>query len=338
MPAGDALVRASGGRRVLRSAGNWLRLALGLALLGLSLREINREQLAGHLSAVQPAWLAAGLLSVLASTALKILRWDVLLGGCGLSARPSLLRLGGATLLGQAANILLPFRGGEVVRIGWLAVEDRQDTLLAAISVFVEKYLDLAALLLLSLWLGPSLPIDAVERSRGWLVPLCAALSVILAAGLWLGPRLWSPLRGWLDGRFRGKWSGRLARVDDWVANVQMLRSMRVVVPALLLTGLVWLVMLVTNLLVLRSLGLDADARAGGLVLALVYLGVAPALMPGNFGPFYFFAMLGLTPFGIPEAERGAFAVLLHALVTLPPLVLAGGFVAASRWIKRGRR
>jgi hypothetical protein len=118
------------------------------------------------------------------------------------------------------------------------------------------------------------------------------------------------------------------------VTNVQMLRSMRVVVPALALTGLVWLVMLATNLLVLRSLGLDADARAGGLVLALVYLGVAPALMPGNFGPFYFFAMLGLTPFGIPEAERGAFAVLLHALVTLPPLVLAGGFVAASRWIE----
>jgi uncharacterized membrane protein YbhN (UPF0104 family) len=145
MPASDALLRASSGRRILRSAGNWLRLALGLALLGLSLREINWAQLAGHLSAVNPAWLAAGLLSVLASTALKILRWDVLLGGCGLSARPSLLRLGGAYLLGQAANILLPFRGGEVVRIGWLAVEDRQDTLLAAISVFV-KIFDLAAL------------------------------------------------------------------------------------------------------------------------------------------------------------------------------------------------
>ena len=128
----------------------------------------------------------------------------------------------------------------------------------------------------------------------------------ILAAGLWLGPRLWVPVRGWLGRRLPERWSGRLARVDDWVTNVQMLRSMRVVAPVVVLTGLVWLVMLATNLLVLRSLGLDADARAGGLVLALVYLGVAPALMPGNFGPFYFFAMLGLTPFGIPEARSAA--------------------------------
>ena len=64
MPASDALLRAFSGRRILRSAGNWLRLALGLALLGLSLREINTGQSAGHLLAVNPPWLAAGLLSV----------------------------------------------------------------------------------------------------------------------------------------------------------------------------------------------------------------------------------------------------------------------------------
>ncbi len=324
-------------RRAWSKAWGWLRLGLGLLLFALSLREIDWPHLQAQLALAQPAWLWAALLSTLAGAGIKILRWDVLLAGSGLSARPSLLRLGGAFLLGQAANILLPFRGGEVVRIGWLAAEDRQDTLLAAVSVFVEKYLDLAALLLLALWLGPTLPIEFIERSRRWLAPLCLALSALLAAALWLGPRLWGPLSRSLARRPNGRWVGLLRRADGWAANLRALRRARVILPALGLTVLAWLVMLSTNLLVLRALGLSADVRAGSLVLALVYFGVAPALMPGNLGPFYFFAMLGLAPFGISQAERGAFAVILHALVTLPPLVLAGAFLAGSRWVERVR-
>ena len=45
--------------------------------------------------------------------------------------------------------------------------------------------------------------------------------------------------------------------------------------------------------------------------------------MPGNIGPFYFFARLAVLPFGIIQDQAFVFAVLLHFIVTLPAL-LAG--------------
>lgn len=60
-------------------------------------------------------------------------------------------------------------------------------------------------------------------------------------------------------------------------------------------------------------------------MLTLVYVGLFPALMPGNIGPFYFFARLALLPFGIIQDQAIIFAVILHAIVTLPALL--GGLI-----------
>jgi uncharacterized membrane protein YbhN (UPF0104 family) len=62
------------------------------------------------------------------------------------------------------------------------------------------------------------------------------------------------------------------------------------------------------------------------LVLISVYIGLLPALMPGNIGPFYFFARLAILPFGILNDQAFVFAVILHAIVTLPPLL--GGVIS----------
>jgi uncharacterized membrane protein YbhN (UPF0104 family) len=113
--------------------------------------------------------------------------------------------------------------------------------------------------------------------------------------------------------------------VDRWVQASQWLRNPRKVYPAVLLTVLIWGVMWVTNLLLFKSLDLPLGGTAGGLVLILVYVGLLPALMPGNIGPFYFFARLAILPFGIINDQAFIYAVVLHAIVTLPPLL--GGVI-----------
>lgn len=313
-----------------------LRLALGLGLLVVSLWKVDWAGLGAALARVNVAWLAAALVSVLASAALKVIRWGALLRGLGVQRVPGGVRLGGAFLIGQAANIVLPFRGGEVARIGWLSVEARQDAMRTGLSVILEKYLDLIGLLGLLFWLGPFLPIDLIERSRNWLLPLCAAATVLLVAALWLGPALWRGLSRRLASRAPEKGLKVLHRVDRMIEEIAQLRSLAVFGKLLAFTVLIWAVMLATNLLVFLALGLALDVRAAGLVLGLAYIGVAPAFMPGNIGPFYFFAMLALEPFGVAQTERAAFAMLLHALVVLPPLLLSGVYILASRWM-RGR-
>ena len=90
------------------------------------------------------------------------------------------------------------------------------------------------------------------------------------------------------------------------------------------LSMVIWLVMGVTNWLLFKSLGLSLGWQAAGLVVVLVYVGVLPALMPGNLGPFTYFAQLALLPFAVESSTALAFAVILYVVVNLPVLLLAG--------------
>jgi hypothetical protein len=316
------------------------RIALGIALLYFSLREVDFHLLGQHLAAVRLSWLAAALGVILLTTLLKVLRWRSLMRSLAAGEPAGLLRLAGAFVVGQAANILLPFRGGDVARVGWLALEERDgdQALAGAVTVALEKYLDVVALAALLLLLWPLLPVQALERSRGWWLPLSILMTVLFLLSLWAAPRAWGWMKPRLEGRLPTAWQGRLARVDLWLRSSLRLRTAQGWIPLAGWTIGIWALMAATNLFVLAALGLPIDARAAGLVLAMIYVGVAPALMPGNAGPFYFFAMLGLAPFGVAEPERAAFAVLLHALVTLPPLAMAGVYLAASRWMGRRAR
>jgi hypothetical protein len=82
--------------------------------------------------------------------------------------------------------------------------------------------------------------------------------------------------------------------------------------------------MIATNVFVMNALDILPILESASAVVVLIYIGGIPALMPGNIGPFYFFASLGLTLYGIQSEPALTFAIVLHALVTLPSLAAAG--------------
>ncbi len=89
------------------------------------------------------------------------------------------------------------------------------------------------------------------------------------------------------------------------------------------------------NLVLFRAVRIPLGGTAGALVLALLMVGLLPAVSPGNIGPFHFFAAMALTPFQVPFDRALAFAILLHAVVTLPPFLLGG---VVLLWPGRRRR
>ncbi len=308
-----------------------LRLVLGVLLLILALRQMDWQAVGGALAQVDPGWLLLALLSFLITQLIKIMRWGWL---AGLPPRIWLGRLSAAFFIGQAANILLPVRGGEVVRLGWLSAAAKGEpaiTVSAGAALVLEKYLDMLALLILLALLLPVLPAELLARAQNWLFPLGIAASILILGSLWLIPILWRALRPALQSRFN--WN--TTKVESWLERLSTLRSARVLLPSTAATLLIWLIMWLTNLLVLRALHLPVTLPGAALSLALIYAGLIPAVMPGNFGPFYFFAMLGLAPYGIHPDGQAAFAILLHALVTLPPLLISGGLLLAPRLGKR---
>jgi hypothetical protein len=52
--------------------------------------------------------------------------------------------------------------------------------------------------------------------------------------------------------------------------------------------------------------------------------------LPGNFGTGYFFTELALKPFAIHLQSAAIYAIILHALVTLPPLLVSPIYLLLS--------
>jgi uncharacterized membrane protein YbhN (UPF0104 family) len=111
--------------------------------------------------------------------------------------------------------------------------------------------------------------------------------------------------------------------LDGFIKASLWLRKPAKVSPVILLSICIWLIMGLTNGLLFASLGLSLHWQAAGLVMILVYFGVLPALMPGNIGPFTYFAQLALLPFSVEASTALAFAVILYVMVNLPMLLIA---------------
>lgn len=298
---------------------NLLKIALGLLLLYLSFQRVDWPILLGALRSVSGLWLFLAVLSVVLSLALKVVRWDLLLRNYQQRLPP--LRLISSFFLGQAANILLVIRGGEIVRVTTAHQSGKDDWVEITATIAIEKYLDLLFLVLLMLAMATNLPALALE-TMGSLYPLLIIMTILLLLAVLLGPTLW---RRFFPGESKKPWLAKVQRKLDQFLQVSLwLRDPRKLLPSLGITLLIWVVMELTNRLVFQSLAIDLGWDAAVLVLILVYIGVLPALMPGNLGPFTFFAQLALIPYAVPNELAVAFAIILYVIVTLPPLLISG--------------
>jgi uncharacterized membrane protein YbhN (UPF0104 family) len=297
----------------------FFKIALGLLLLYLAFQRVDWPILLDALRSVSGLWLLLAILSVLLSLGLKVLRWELLLRNYQL--RLPLRHLISAFFLGQAANILLVIRGGEIVRVTTAHQPRQDDWVEITATIAIEKYLDLLLLVLLMVAMASNLPVLA-RQSLGSLYPLLILMTILLLLVVLLGPTLW---RRFFPGESKTPWFAKVQRkLDQFLQASSWLRDPLKLLPALAVTLLIWVVMTLTNRLVFQSLMIDLGWDAALLVLILVYIGVLPALMPGNLGPFTFFAQLALIPYAVSNELAVAFAVILYVIVTLPPLLISG--------------
>lgn len=316
--------------RFLRLSLKLLRLSIGLILLYLAMRDVQLRTVWLALQQAHPGWLAIVLVTILATLAFKTWRWALLLRPVVPEIR--LTHILGALLVGQAANILLPLRSGDLVR-SWMGSANEPARLPAVITgLVIEKGLDALMLALAMALVVPTLPADVIpsEQMRRLLglglFALAAALLALVAS-----PRVWPQVRRPLKalGSPLGQRALRLG--DRFASGMAQLRGSGRFGTVLALTLLSWVAMYATNQSLAHALDLGAAPMAGLLVLVLVFLAIIPRLMPGQVGPFYFFARLGLEQFGVDPAASTGYAVLLHALFLLPPLVGAGIYLLSSR-------
>ncbi|MGQ9598361.1 MAG: lysylphosphatidylglycerol synthase transmembrane domain-containing protein [Anaerolineae bacterium] len=301
-----------------------LRWGVGLGLAGLttwlSLREVNWTGLKAAISRPNWLFLLVALSTVLATTAAKAFRWQVLLRPCHLDSAHGwrIMRL---LFTGQIVNTLVP-RLGDLARAVLLGPQATGHAPAVLGTIIAEKALDgIAGLLVvtalalrspLPVWLrGPMFSLAILTGGLLLLLVLAArqqpwAIRLYQRVITWLPPGVQERASRLLGGLALGL--GLLVRPTDTFL-------------ALTWTAGVWGLAVATNLVTLAALGISTPPWSVWLVLIAVYVATFLPTVPVQIGVFEYACILALETAGVEPDQALAFGLVLHFLVYAPVVV-----------------
>src|SRR4051812_18990408 len=295
-----------------------LSLAITFLFLWLALRGVKWPEVWAHLRGANPLWLALSIVISTLSIHVRALRWKVLLAPVDPDVRWQ-PRVAG-TAGGMAANNLIPARVGEIVRAGVAARLAKLPFSAVLASLGVERVLDGLVTV------GPVLGVMALpgfpspERARWVLdgVRILAALMTIAALVLItlavMPKRSVEIAEGFagrmLPQRLRGPF---LARLDEFIAGLAVLRRPRLLVLSVVWAVAQWLFIPLSIFCAFQAFGIREPGYVGAVFLqCAINLAVSVPAAPGFFGPLEAAATLGLALWGVDKARAVSFAIGYH--------------------------
>lgn len=258
------------------------------------------------------------VLSLLAAISwfLKARRVSTLLPASQITSISACLK---SLLVGMLYNVLLPLRGGDLLRCVLLKRLSRAVSLRAAIVCYVnEKILEITAIaVILAIWLCSGTGSSTVARSLGYLL----ATGGMAVLGAWFAiPRVSSSL---LATQFMFHLSQKFGIGDtDETGNLWPLPGNRGIFTAFLETAVIRAVDAGSFYILLLAVGLPAKLSLAFIVMAAIALGTAVPAAPGFIGTYDAAAVIALGQFGIGRNEAVAYALISHAWFLLTWIVL----------------
>ncbi|MCP4448046.1 MAG: flippase-like domain-containing protein [Myxococcales bacterium] len=308
-----------------RETRRWLILGIGAAISGallfLSLRKIEFSELAQHIGKVTLPILALGLVARFSNFCLVAARSAFLFAPLH---RYPFWVLFKSALLANAVNNVVPFRAGDVARIGYLSREGKLPASSCLAVVAVERLLDLMAV---SVVIVCTLPAMAIDMPLGTPFYIAAAGMLTFVGGaIWASrrPELFVALLARVAGVF-GKAVKAFVegKSKTFADGLSALSSPVTVLAVTAISLLFWTLATVGVQIWIWAFGFDLPWYTPVVVLTFLTFGLAVPSTPGHIGSFHFFAAAAMMAVGLPEAESVSFAVVGHAMAVVPFTLLA---------------
>jgi uncharacterized protein (TIRG00374 family) len=276
----------------------WIGYGLDWALVGEHLTKISIIDL--------------GLLTVLMwlGYVLRAWRWRYLLP----KSEPY-AHLRDALMIGQLASAILPLRAGEIIRPWMLAREGNNSFPTAFASIVIERFFDLATVLILFAWALSYIPSIPPELEVGVILfsVLAGIIFLFLIGGIWFERIVLQILAGGvriLPVRFRTQFSDF---VTKFIQGTSPLRSSKNLAVVLTLSAVCWYLSILYFQLAFPMFGLAATFSVALVLTVIVALAIAVPSAPGFIGVFHSAIVLSLGLFNIPAEHAMAAAIVIHA-------------------------
>jgi len=314
---------------------NTLLVALMLVLIGVFLRNANLAAVWHVMRTAHPGMVAAGVVCLFASYALRAIRWQVMLAPLG---RPHFGTAFRATVIGFAASFILPARAGEILRPWLLARREGLDTAAVITTIVIERLLDFVTVLVLLAvfftFFDPGL--SAMDPAMFQTVKTwgtragyaaMAGMAVLVGAAArphWL-LRVVDAVTAWLPAKPRAVVVGL---ASQFATGLAVVREPARLAAAFAWSLPLWLVIAAQIWVVSMAVGVTLPPSGALLIMALLIVGVAVPT-PGAVGGFHEAYRVAATAFfGADNDHAVGAAIVLHAVGFVPTLI-AGAWLMA---------
>jgi len=307
-------------------------LSLGFAVSSVFLwvifRAIPMQEFLNALGSADTRWVLAALVFFLLGYVCRIWRWRLMLalynaeltwGRCAIPFMTSI-----------AANNVLPFRAGDLLRgvafSRWLGLPTSR--ILA--TMLVERLLDVLSLIVA---LAVALTLLRHEGVSFTVLFGCGASSFLLIAGatalILLFPRICEPPIRWLIRNLVVAAPKLTKKIDEQVNQVfhtlSALAERARMLRLMLWSCLVWGFEACVFYAIAKALPDMIAPVASWLAMPVGTLSTMLPSTPGYIGTFHYFVMQSTVAVGNPEITAAAFAFLVHLALYIPATLWGGG-------------
>jgi uncharacterized protein (TIRG00374 family) len=296
----------------------WVGIGISSLLVVYLFSRVDYRQLWISMVSADMVLLGCAGAALAATFAIRSWRWRYLLRPLKRVGFSSLMA---ATSIGLMANMIFPFRLGEIVRAVVLGHKERLDGSASFATVVVDRLLDgfTVLLILAILLLVAPLPLDHEWESRlrwgGFLFfALYLGVFALLFALLRSQEKVlggiqrisWGLPAGWVDKfcRFLASFSGGLHTLERTEDTGQ------IIVTSLMLWGLIG----IYNFLVVSAFHLKLPLTVGFLLLVVQAIAVMVPSSPGFVGTYHAATVACLSLWGVNAEEALSVAVVMHAI------------------------
>ncbi len=239
---------------------------------------------------------------------------------------PSFRKLFDAIILGNLASFLLPFRLGEFVRPFVLSRWSEYRFASSFVSVVIERFFDLAAVLVSFAVIVPFLPDFPSWATAGAysLGGLASCLLLFLVCGALLPDLLRTLVTRTLAFLPTSVSKPVVSFLSDLIDGAAVIRTPGRIVAIILLTAGVWLTTFLQFYVMLELFPYHQSFLFSVTLAVFVALAVAIPSAPGFIGVFQAGCVAAATLFGYPQEAAVVYSLVVHVLSYL--LVLGVGF------------
>lgn len=296
-------------------------IVISVIFIYLAFKDVNFEEMWQALLRANYWWLVPALAFMLISHGFRALRWRYFMAPIKtVRVHP----LFSALMIGYASNNILPLRLGEFLRAFAIGKSQNISKTSAFATVIVERLIDVLSLLIVLAIAILVYPLPQAIKNGGYVIFAFTVGAIVLLVLLMkkkestlnlMSKMMPSKLFGLIEPSIR-----------SFLQGFSVLRKSEHYLSITITSVLVWVFYILVVYVSFFAFDFynryGLDIWASFVVLGTVSIGIMIPSSPGYVGTYHWFCMKSLSFYGIPESEALSFAVISHALNTIPFTVL----------------